>query len=102
MPFRDGVFDAVVYDPPHVPDQGQDRRRDFRSRFGLGDFSPGFLPFMQEARRVLRPGGVLFCKVADYVHVHRQHWAHVEVCSQRGGWAVALRLHREGPAGSGG
>ena len=79
IPFRDGVFDAVVYDPPHVPDQGRDRRRDFRARFGLGEFSPGFLPFMQEARRVLRPGGVLFCKVADYVHVHRQHWAHVEV-----------------------
>jgi hypothetical protein len=27
---------------------------------------------------VLRPEGVLFAKIADYVHIHRIQWAHVD------------------------
>ena len=29
MPFRDEYFDAVVYDPPHIPNQGKDNKKDF-------------------------------------------------------------------------
>src|SRR5215211_4080411 len=35
MPFEDGSFDVVVYDPPHVPNQGRDNQKDFNTRFGL-------------------------------------------------------------------
>ena len=35
MPFKSQSFDVVVYDPPHVPNQGKDRRKDFNTRFGL-------------------------------------------------------------------
>src|SRR5579871_1442208 len=35
MPFADRCFDVVVYDPPHVPNQGRDRTKDFNDRFGL-------------------------------------------------------------------
>src|SRR3954464_1875164 len=35
MPFRSECFDVVVYDPPHVPNQGKDRQKDFTTRFGL-------------------------------------------------------------------
>ena len=35
MPFRDGQFDVVIYDPPHIPNQGRDRQKDFNIRFGL-------------------------------------------------------------------
>ncbi len=88
MPFRDESMDVVVYDPPHVPNQGRDRLKDFNTRFGLGlkspaatdyNFSHLYLPFVQEAYRVLKPEGVLFCKIADYVHNHRLQWAHVEM-----------------------
>jgi SAM-dependent methyltransferase len=87
MPFGDGAFDVVVYDPPHVPNQGKDRAKDFNTRFGLVgkatpqqgyNFSHMFPPFCAEAYRVLRPEGVLFAKIADYVHGHRFQWAHVE------------------------
>ena len=27
MPFRPAAFDVVVYDPPHIPNQGKDRKR---------------------------------------------------------------------------
>lgn len=36
MPFRPGIFDVVIYDPPHIPNQGRDRAKDFNTRFGLG------------------------------------------------------------------
>ena len=36
MPFRSDAIDVLVYDPPHVPNQGRDKKKDFRRRFGLG------------------------------------------------------------------
>lgn len=88
MPFCDASIDVVVYDPPHVPNQGKDRSKDFNRRFGLVlkspavngyNFSHLYPPFVEEAYRVLRPEGILFCKITDYVHGHRFQWAHVEV-----------------------
>ena len=88
MPFKAGCFDVVVYDPPHVPNQGKDRRKDFNTRFGLVlkanarlgyNFSHLYPPFVAEAHRVLQPEGLLLCKIADYVHGHRFQWAHIEV-----------------------
>ena len=88
MPFRTGVFDVVVYDPPHIPNQGKDKQKDFNTRFGLGARSPKehgysfaylYPLFVKEAMRVLRPDGVLFCKIADYIHNHQYQWAHLEL-----------------------
>lgn len=85
MPFADESFDVVVYDPPHIPNQGSDRARDFSKRFGLGEtaskdqgysLSHLYPPFLSEASRVLAPEGLVFAKVADYVHNHRKIWAH--------------------------
>jgi hypothetical protein len=88
MPFRDACFDVVVYDPPHVPNQGRDQRKDFNTRFGLVlkadarrgyNFAHLYPPFLAEAHRVLQSEGLLFCKIADYVHNHRTQWAHVDL-----------------------
>lgn len=88
MPCKDASFDVVVYDPPHIPNQGKDRSKDFNARFGLVlkspiengyNFTHTFPPFLREAYRVLRKDGILFCKITDYVHGHRFQWAHVEV-----------------------
>lgn len=87
MPVEDGAFDVVVYDPPHVPNQGRDNKKDFNTRFGLVlrsskenhyTFSHTFPPFLREAYRVLKPEGVLLCKITDYIHHHRYQWAHIE------------------------
>jgi hypothetical protein len=87
MPFRDSCFDVVVYDPPHIPNQGRDRSKDFSTRFGLVakssaehgyNFSHTYPPFAGEAYRVLRSEGILFCKITDYVHNHRLQWAHLD------------------------
>ncbi len=88
MPFREGSFDVVVFDPPHIPNQGKDQSKDFNTRFGLVlkssaengyNFSYLYPPFVQEAYRVLKPEGILFCKITDYVHGHRFQWAHIEL-----------------------
>src|ERR1051325_4944 len=88
MPFGNAVFDVVVYDPPHIPNQGKDKVKDFNSRFGLGErsskergytFSHLYPPFMSEAYRTLIPEGTLLCKIADYVHGHQYQWAHVDL-----------------------
>ena len=88
MPFRNQFFDVIVYDPPHIPNQGRDNQKDFHERFGLGGKSPKemgytfthtYPPFVGEAYRVLQDEGILFCKIVDYVHHHRYQWAHVEL-----------------------
>src|SRR5258708_1095226 len=35
LPFKDSSLDVVVYDPPHIPNQGSDKSKDFNTRFGL-------------------------------------------------------------------
>jgi hypothetical protein len=88
MPFRNGAFDVIVYDPPHIPNQGRDKQKDFNLRFGLGarsakehgySFSHTFPAFLSEAQRVLKDEGILLCKITDYVHNHRYQWAHVDL-----------------------
>ena len=88
MPFGPDTMDVVVYDPPHIPNQGRDRSKDFNKRFGLGErsskahgytFAHTYPPFMREAFRVLRDEGILLAKIADYVHNHRYQWAHLEL-----------------------
>jgi SAM-dependent methyltransferase len=87
MPFRAEFFDVVVYDPPHIPNQGKDKSKDFNTRFGLVlrsskenhySFSHTFPPFVKETYRVLKTEGILLCKITDYIHHHRYQWAHIE------------------------
>jgi SAM-dependent methyltransferase len=95
MPFIDGAFDVVVYDPPHIPNQGRDKTKDFGHRFGLVSrsskannysFAHTYPAFIREAFRVLEPEGILLCKIADYVHNHRYQWAHVELMQAAQAW----------------
>ena len=88
MPFKANSLDVVVYDPPHIPNQGKDQQKDFQDRFGLVLKSPKengynfthlYGPFSQEAYRILKPEGILLCKITDYIHHHRYQWAHVEL-----------------------
>jgi DNA modification methylase len=88
MPLSDETIDVIVYDPPHIPNQGKDRQKDFNTRFGLTikspkengyNFSHLFAPFVAEAYRVLAPEGLLLAKITDYVHNHRLQWAHFDL-----------------------
>ena len=87
MPFREGAFDVVVCDPPHIPNQGKDKSKDFNTRFGLVlrsskengyTFTHTYPPFLREAHCVLKAEGILLCKISDYIHDHQYQWAHVD------------------------
>lgn len=88
IPFKSESLDVIVYDPPHIPNQGKDNKKDFGTRFGLVLHSSKengytlthtFPPFVSEAYRVLKEEGILLCKITDYVHHHRYQWAHIEL-----------------------
>jgi SAM-dependent methyltransferase len=89
MPYDDETFDVVAFDPPHLPtaiaspgssgiervQYGLTNSGDWRS----GDnIVPGFYRFMQEAKRVLRPNGIVIAKISDLVHNHKYQWQHVD------------------------
>lgn len=89
LPFRSSTFDVIVFDPPHLPIAAASENSSglWESRYGItssgagreGDNVSGmFAPFLKEARRVLRPDGVVLAKIADLVHNHAYQWQQVD------------------------
>lgn len=82
LPDADGSVDVLVYDPPHLPIAAASPKSNqkFAADFGLGrsvkadNIGTVHAPFLAEARRVLRPDGILFAKIKDYIHNHRYQW----------------------------
>lgn len=85
----EAAWDVVAFDPPHLPAAAASPGSSGieRAQYGLtehGDYrqgdnvSPLFVPFLHEAERLLRPGGIVIAKLADLVHNHRYQWQHVD------------------------
>jgi len=82
LPDADGSVDVLVYDPPHLPVAAASPKsmKRFASSFGLGlsvdadNIETMHAPFLREAKRVLRPDGILLAKIKDYIHNHRYQW----------------------------
>ena len=84
----DAHYGAVVYDPPHVGPQGRDKSSkrfdiDFGATMSCGaehDWTLSYLypPFLEQAKRVLKPDGLLLAKITDMVNNHRSRWAHCD------------------------
>ena len=82
MPFHDESWDIVVYDPPHTGEQGKSK---FAPVYGTGvavatngGLAHTYPPFLSEARRVLRPRGILLVKLADVTHRTKFQFATAE------------------------
>lgn len=82
MTVADASFDVIVFDPPHLPAAAASKESDqrFVGNYGLGHAPKGdnisgyFPPFLAEAHRVLRPEGLIFAKIKDFVHNHAYQW----------------------------
>lgn len=82
LPDGDDTVDVLVYDPPHLPLAAASAKssQTFASRFGLGrsvkgdNISEVHMPFLLEARRVLKVDGLIFAKIKDYIHNHKYQW----------------------------
>lgn len=74
--------DVLVYDPPHLPIAAASAKSGarFAASFGLGrsvkadNIGLMHAPFLAEALRVLRPDGLVFAKIKDYIHNHKYQW----------------------------
>jgi SAM-dependent methyltransferase len=92
LPFDDASVDVLVFDPPHLPMAAGSvaSLSQMKEDYGLAgapkadNVESYFRPFLHEACRVLRPDGVVFAKLKDYVHNHRYQWMLVE-------WILAVR-----------
>jgi hypothetical protein len=89
MPFDDGSFDVLVFDPPHLPvaAASEGSSKIWEQQYGITDscehrqgdnVSPLFPLFLREAKRVLREDGIILAKIADLTHNHRYQWQHVD------------------------
>lgn len=79
-------IDVLVFDPPHLPAAAASPKsmKSFVQAEGLAfapkgnDISSYFIPFLREALRVLKPEGLIFAKLSDYVHNHKHRWILVQ------------------------
>lgn len=76
LPYEDGSFDVVAFDPPYVSVGGRETStiKDFFTRYGLGPApeTPAALQELMnagltEACRVVRVNGLVLVKCADYI-----------------------------------
>lgn len=82
LPDSDGSVDVLCYDPPHLPAAAstQASLKQYVTDYGLEQTCGGdnvaalHLPFLAEAKRVLRPDGLIFAKIKDYIHNHKYQW----------------------------
>jgi hypothetical protein len=110
--FEPGAFQAIVWDPPHQTDGGQDALgggwADGYGTAGVGvrgylNISHLYAGFLEAARGVLHPlGGTLLAKIADQVHAQEQQLQAVDfvVACRLAGWTVCEmvpKMRRPGP-----
>ena len=82
LPDADKTVDVLIYDPPHMPTAAASPKshQRYARDYGLARSCDGdnvailHAPFLGEARRVLRPDGLIFAKIKDYIHNHRYQW----------------------------
>lgn len=88
MSVKAETFGTVIYDPPHVGPQGRDKSKkrfdvDFGARMECGkehnwNLSYLYPPFLKQAKRILKPNGLLLAKITDMVNNHKSKWPHCD------------------------
>ncbi len=88
-PFRDGAFDAVLFNPPYLPTDPDEERDDWMERALSGGESGREVidPFLDAVGRVLAPDGRVYLLVSSLAGVEEV----VSRAGENGFSAVALR-----------
>lgn len=108
IPIKNESLNVLIFDPPHVSHDWSEFRSAGRYGFAKGKGSIGYLfqPFLLEARRTLKPNGIVIAKIADQVHSAKKWWQANEfmnvarwnefsVCDQ----IIKIRSNAEGQPG---
>jgi DNA modification methylase len=86
LPYEDASFDVVVLDPPYSPDPGRGMitNSSYRNFETTGHLNHDgivrlYQEGMREAKRVLRPEGLLWVKCQDEIESGKQRMTHIEI-----------------------
>jgi DNA modification methylase len=85
LPYTDGSFDVVVFDPPYTHNPGRlivnDSYKNVETTKGMyhDDIIDLYRQGMMESIRILKEGGTLWVKCKDEVESSIQRWSHVEI-----------------------
>lgn len=76
LPFQRGVFDVIVYDPPHVTHSWSDWDQSPQYGFanGILDISYLYQDFVSQAAGSIKSDGLLLAKLSDQIHSFRYWW----------------------------
>jgi len=82
LPDVDKTVDVIVYDPPHLPVAAASPKSlgHYDTDYGLRGSSKAdnieelHPPMLREAKRVLKPDGIILAKIKDYIHNHKYQW----------------------------
>jgi hypothetical protein len=99
LPYGNGTFDAVVFDPPYTHNPGRlivnDSYKNAETTRGMyhDDITELYRQGIRESVRILKKGGTLWIKCKDEVESSIQRWSHIEIfliASRMGLYAVDL------------
>lgn len=78
LPFRDDSVDVLIFDPPHIADAGKPRPKFMSSTYGIvwgaSSIAVLFPRFTWEAKRILKPDGIVIAKLSDQIQGGVHHW----------------------------
>jgi release factor glutamine methyltransferase len=92
--FRDGAFDAVLFNPPYLPTPPEEVRDDWMERALSGGESGRAVvdPFLDAVGRVLAPGGVVYLLVSSLTGIDE-----VTARAERNGFTVTTAREESFP-----
>lgn len=79
LPDQNNSVDVLIYDPPHLPAHAG-RNGKYMNGYGLlhstekENIADLHESFLQEAKRVLKPNGLIFAKIKDYINNRKYQW----------------------------
>ncbi len=87
LPYGDSSFDVVVFDPPYIPFPRKNTRHyescyrntETTDKFNQDDIMELYRAGIVEAKRILKPKGLLLVKCKDIKVGTKQRWAHIEI-----------------------
>ena len=105
------IFDVLVFDPPHLSNHAASANSSliWKDQYGLTDdqeragdnINDLFQPFFATAKQVVKPNGIILCKIVDMVHNHRYQWQHIALiqAAQHEGLTACDMLVKIDPCG---
>lgn len=93
IPLKNNSIDIIVFDPPYLPTDGdsENASKIYKERFGItgnnfqaqdyrtkNNISDCFIPFLKEAKRILKSNGIILAKLGDIIHSSIYQWHSVD------------------------